>query len=156
MDILSRAKSVATLSGLLRCLQIGVYSLVGVALGMAPVLTRIANATSYSSDEPRACINCRVEYYFRTDEKAGRKNYLVFPWDFIAASNGMGFHSPQESLRLLGEAANLAQQARVEAARLLARRGITEPPKYPDIATRAQAWDVAQAFVDGRGAGLLP
>jgi nitrite reductase (cytochrome c-552) len=79
-----------------------------------------------------------------------------FRWDFIAANNGMGFHSPQESMRLLGEAANLAQQARVQAARLLAKRGITEPPRYPDVSTRQKAWDVAQAFAAGPGVKLLP
>jgi nitrite reductase (cytochrome c-552) len=77
-------------------------------------------------------------------------------WDFIASNNGMGFHSSQESMRLLGEAANLAQQARVEATRLLARQGITQPPRYPDISTRQKAWDVAQSFVSGQGIKLLP
>ncbi len=79
-----------------------------------------------------------------------------FRWDFVASNNGMGFHSPQESMRLLGEAARLAQEARVRAARLLAKRGITEPPKYPDISTRQKAWDVAQTFVGGQGVKLLP
>jgi nitrite reductase (cytochrome c-552) len=79
-----------------------------------------------------------------------------FRWDFIAANNGMGFHSPQESMRLLGEAADLAQQARVEAARLLARRGITDPPQYPDISTRQKAAEVAEAFAGGQGIKLLP
>jgi formate-dependent nitrite reductase cytochrome c552 subunit len=68
----------------------------------------------------------------------------------------MGFYAPQESMRLLGEAANLTQQVRVEAARLLAQRGITASPKYPDSSARKKAWDVAQTFVDGRGASLLP
>ncbi len=52
--------SVVTLAGLPRPLQVGIYGLVGVALGLALVLTRIANATSYLSDEPQACINCHV------------------------------------------------------------------------------------------------
>lgn len=52
--------SIVTLSGLPRALQVGIYGLVGVAIGMALVLTRIANATSYLSDEPQACINCHV------------------------------------------------------------------------------------------------
>jgi len=79
-----------------------------------------------------------------------------FRWDFIAANNGMGFHSAQESMRLLGEAANLAQQARVEAARLLARQGVLQPPTYPDVSTREKAWEVAQSFVGGKGIRLLP
>lgn len=79
-----------------------------------------------------------------------------FRWDFIAANNGMGFHSPQESMRLLGEAANMAQQVRVEAARLLAKLRIAEAPRYPDVSTRQKAWEVAQAFVAGEGIKLLP
>ncbi len=79
-----------------------------------------------------------------------------FRWDYVSATNGMGFHSPQESMRLLGEAANLAQQARVDAARLLAQRGVTSAPRYPDVSTRQKAWDVAQSFVGGAGVKLLP
>lgn len=79
-----------------------------------------------------------------------------FRWDYVSATNGMGFHSPQESMRLLGEAANLAQQARVDAARLLARHGVTSVPRYPAVSTRQKAWDVAQSFVGGAGVKLLP
>lgn len=79
-----------------------------------------------------------------------------FRWDYVSATNGMGFHSPQESMRLLGEAANQAQQARVDAARLLGRLGVTAPPRYPDVSTRQKAWDVAQSFVDADGVRLLP
>lgn len=35
--------------------------------------------------------------------------------DFIAAENSMGFHAPQEAARVLGEAADLARQGRIEA-----------------------------------------
>jgi formate-dependent nitrite reductase cytochrome c552 subunit len=59
-------------------------------------------------------------------------------------------------MRLLGEAANQAQQARVDAARLLGRLGVTAPPRYPDVSTRQKAWDVAQSFVDADGVRLLP
>lgn len=52
--------SIAMLAGLPRPLQVGIYGLAGVALGMAVLLARIANATSYLSDEPQACINCHV------------------------------------------------------------------------------------------------
>lgn len=60
MSVVRVAKSIVTLSGLPRPLQIGIYSLVGVAVGLAVVLTRIANAASYLSDDPRTCINCHV------------------------------------------------------------------------------------------------
>lgn len=38
-------------------------------------------------------------------------------WDFIAASNSMGFHSPQESARVLASSIDLAQQARITVAK---------------------------------------
>jgi cytochrome c nitrite reductase small subunit len=52
--------SIVTLAGLPRPLQVGIYGLAGVAVGMALLLVRIANATSYLSDEPQTCINCHV------------------------------------------------------------------------------------------------
>ena len=79
-----------------------------------------------------------------------------FRWDFISANNGMGFHSPQESMRVLGDAANQAQQVRVAVARLLAAKGISAQPAYPDISTREQAAAIAQSFVEGKAPRLLP
>jgi len=79
-----------------------------------------------------------------------------FRWDYVSATNGMGFHSPQESMRLLGEAANMAQQVRLDMARLLGRLGVTSTPVYPDLSTRQKAWDVTQTFINGQGAKLLP
>ena len=36
-------------------------------------------------------------------------------WDFVAASNGMGFHNPEEVLRILANATDLARQAQILA-----------------------------------------
>ncbi len=36
-------------------------------------------------------------------------------WDFISAENSMGFHSPQESARILADARDLARQAELSA-----------------------------------------
>jgi nitrite reductase (cytochrome c-552) len=36
-------------------------------------------------------------------------------WDFIAAENSMGFHNPEETLRILADATNLARQAQLKA-----------------------------------------
>ncbi len=36
-------------------------------------------------------------------------------WDFIAAENSMGFHNPEEALRILASATDLARQAQVKA-----------------------------------------
>lgn len=60
MDLVGRIQSIVMLSGLPKGVQIGVYSLVGAGIGLALVLVRIANATSYLSDDPQACINCHV------------------------------------------------------------------------------------------------
>lgn len=36
-------------------------------------------------------------------------------WDFIAAESSMGFHNPEEALRILADATNLARQAQIKA-----------------------------------------
>lgn len=36
-------------------------------------------------------------------------------WDFVAAENSMGFHNPEEALRILGIATDLARQAQLKA-----------------------------------------
>ena len=36
-------------------------------------------------------------------------------WDFIAAENSMGFHNPEEALRILAKSADLARQAQLKA-----------------------------------------
>jgi len=60
MDFARRAISIVTLSGLPRPLQVGIYALVGVAVGVGLVVARLANATSYLSDSPETCMNCHV------------------------------------------------------------------------------------------------
>ena len=81
--------------------------------------------------------------------------HAQFRWDFISASNGMGFHAPQEAMRILGDAANQAQQVRLLAARLLAKQGIADIPNYPDISTKEKAFDIAQAFVSNTPVKLI-
>ena len=82
--------------------------------------------------------------------------HAQFRWDYVSSNNGVGFHSPQESMRILGDSVNQAQQVRVLVARLLAKKGIAAVPQYPDVSTREKASDVARAFVQGEGAKLLP
>ena len=36
-------------------------------------------------------------------------------WDFVAAENSMGFHNPEEALRILADATDLARQAQLKA-----------------------------------------
>ena len=82
--------------------------------------------------------------------------HAQFYWDYVSASNGMGFHSPQESMRVLGVALQKGNEVRLQAARLLAAKGISKPPKYPDMSTREKAFKLAQDFIDGKPADLLP
>jgi nitrite reductase (cytochrome c-552) len=92
-------------------------------------------------------------------ELAGPRKLLrhaQFLWDYVASNNGMGFHSPQESVRILGDSANQAQQVRLLVSRLLARQGVTAEPLYPDVSTREKATAIVQAFQEGRGVKLLP
>ena len=95
-----------------------------------------------------------------TDEELAGPRQAVrhaqFRWDYVAANNGMGFHSPQESMRILGEAVDGAQQARLQMARLLAAKGISVEPKYPDISTREKAMEISKAFIGGDGVKMLP
>ena len=56
-----------------------------------------------------------------TDEAlaGARKLQRQAQWrlDFVSAENSMGFHAPQESARLLGEAIDMAHRGRIEALR---------------------------------------
>lgn len=60
-------------------------------------------------------------------------------WDYAAASHGASFHSPVETARVIGGGLNIAQEARVKLARLLAELGFNEPVPMPDIATKEKA-----------------
>ncbi len=48
-------------------------------------------------------------------------------WDFVSAENSMGFHSPQEAARILGDSIDLARQGEISALKAgAARRGVPE------------------------------
>ena len=60
-------------------------------------------------------------------------------WDWVAAANGLGFHSPTEALRKLGSSIQKAHEAHAELIRILARRGVFEPFALPDVSTKEKA-----------------
>lgn len=64
-------------------------------------------------------------------------------WDWVAAANGVGFHNPLESARVLGSSIELAKDARSAVARVLWERGHTESVSLPDLSTK----DKAQAYI---------
>lgn len=76
-------------------------------------------------------------------------------WDYVAAGNGMGFHSPEECVRILASAIDLAGQCRVECARILATHGVHKPVEYPDFSTKRKAQAIVESFVDGKPPKLL-
>ncbi len=47
-------------------------------------------------------------------------------WDFIAAESSMGFHNPEEALRILADATNLARQAQIKAIEAAGTPGILQ------------------------------
>ena len=64
-------------------------------------------------------------------------------WDWVASSNGVGFHAPDVAQQTLGQAMEFAQAARLEISRIRARRGKTDTVPMPDISTKEKA----QAYV---------
>lgn len=60
-------------------------------------------------------------------------------WDWTAAANAMGFHSPVEALRVLGTAIQKAESARREIATVLIKHGVNYPVALPDISTKEKA-----------------
>jgi nitrite reductase (cytochrome c-552) len=78
-----------------------------------------------------------------------------FRWDFVAASNGMGFHAPQEVTRILLKATDEAEKARLLVARLLAAKGISVEPSYPPYASRAAAYSLDELFIEGKTPNLF-
>ena len=64
-------------------------------------------------------------------------------WDWVAASNGLGFHSPVEAMRVLGTSIQKAEQARKEIALILVKHDVKYPVVLPDYSTK----DKAQKFI---------
>jgi nitrite reductase (cytochrome c-552) len=46
-------------------------------------------------------------------------------WDFVSAENSMGFHNPEEALRILASAIDLARQAQLKAIQAVAGGALT-------------------------------
>lgn len=51
----------------------------------------------------------------KLDEARTLHRHAQMMWDFLAAENSMGFHNPEEALRILGKSADLARQAQLMA-----------------------------------------
>lgn len=63
-------------------------------------------------------------------------------WDWVAAANGVGFHSPLESARVLGTSIQKAEEARRLISQVLLKHGAKTEVSMPDLSTieKAQAY----------------
>ncbi len=60
-------------------------------------------------------------------------------WDYAAAAHGGSFHAPIETGRIIATGLTIAQETRIQLARLLAAKGFNQELPYPDISTKAKA-----------------
>jgi nitrite reductase (cytochrome c-552) len=61
-------------------------------------------------------------------------------WDWVAAANSMGFHSPAEALRVLATSLEKSMEARLMLTDFLATKGVKFPFAMPDISTIDKVW----------------
>ncbi len=64
-------------------------------------------------------------------------------WDWVAAANGMGIHSPAEALRVLGTSIQKAQEASLKLTSIYRKYGVDYPIEIPDLSTK----EAAQEFI---------
>lgn len=62
-------------------------------------------------------------------------------WDWVAAANSMGFHSPKEALKVLALSIQNAQEARLLLSEVLVKHNIKIPYTLPDISTANKAME---------------
>ena len=115
---------------------------------------RAERAIAFAHFDIAACMQIGA-----TDEQIKPIRQLVrsaqMNWDYVAANNGMGFHSPQECMRILTKAVEKAQEARIEATRLLASYGYLKEVIYPDFSTKEKAQTLIKTFIAGNAPDLL-
>ncbi|HOY31261.1 MAG TPA: ammonia-forming cytochrome c nitrite reductase subunit c552 [Bacteroidales bacterium] len=69
-------------------------------------------------------------------------------WDWVAAANSIGFHSPVESLRVLALSIQRAQEARLLLLEVLFNHNVKLPFDIPKIATKAEAMKLINLEID--------
>ena len=65
--------------------------------------------------------------------------HAQFRWDWVAASNSMGFHSPVEAIRVLSTSINISYKARILLHEILSNLGVKSPYIMPDYSTKEKA-----------------
>lgn len=134
----------------------GVYGLVGVAVGMGVVLGQISNAKSYLSDDPLTCINCHVMTDAYATWQRGSHGHVAVcndchvPHGNVAAKwafkgrDGMK-HSAIFTLGLTPEVIHLSTGAKpvVRANCLRCHEQVMEKVRLPGLEERA-CWECHQ------------
>ena len=64
-------------------------------------------------------------------------------WDWVAAANSAGFHSPVEALRVLGTSIQRAEKARGLLSVIFTKHNVVIPVELPDVSTK----ELAQKYV---------
>lgn len=95
-----------------------------------------------------AHLEAKVAWDNGATEKEMEKSLLLirhaqWRWDWVAAANGLGFHSPTEAMRVIGTSIQKAEEARRELAVVIIKHGVAYPPQLPDISSKAKAQIVA-------------
>lgn len=73
-------------------------------------------------------------------------------WDYVAAANGMGFHAPQESARVLSKSLQLATDGRLNINRVRAKYGAVNELTLPDVTSKELAQAYIKPYVDAQKA----
>ncbi len=76
---------------------------------LVDAITAIKGAVANPNANPDLLTQAQAKY-----------RHAQFMWDIVSAENSMGFHNPEEALRILAEATNLARQAQMLAAQAAA------------------------------------
>ena len=115
---------------------------------------RAESALAYAHFDIAACMEAGAN----DEELAEARDlmrYAQMDWDFIASSNGMGFHSPQESQRILAASLDKASQVRIACGKILAKHSYAEDVIYPDFSTKEKAQALTAQYVAGTAPSLL-
>ncbi len=70
------------------------------------------------------------------DEARTLHRHAQYMWDFISSSNSMGFHNPDEALRILQNATDLARQAQMKAAQAANDPSLLATGVYDNLETK--------------------
>lgn len=73
-------------------------------------------------------------------------------WDYVAANNGMGFHAPQETARVLAKALKIVNDGRLVLAGVRGKFGLSPTASAVDISSKEKAQAFIKPFVEAQNA----